>query len=365
MHFARHTIIQYKIVACTPVLFFRIDSSDYKRSANFDPPTLHKAHDHPDKIQGLQAVPQISRPPRPLQYRKSPHRLDKEHPQKLWGVLDYTTRRAANFGAALPATIPKTNDTHYAAAVTPAPKAGELVAFAHATLFSPAISTLQLALDKGYLINFPGLTSSMLRRCPPTSAPMIKGHLDQSRKNQRSTAPTLIPPEAPPEVPPVDDDLCPPSSDTRTHMCFAATLAPTGQIYSDQTGRFVLPSSTGNNYIMIVYDYDSNFIFAQPFRNRTAKCILEAYKILHARLCKAGLRPRLQRLDNECSQLLKGFMHDENIDFQLVPPAVHRRNAAERAIRTFQNHFIAGLCSVDKTSPYTYGISSLNRLNSV
>ena len=34
-----------------------------------------------------------------------------------------------------------------------------------------------------------------------------------------------------------------------------------------------------------------------------------------------------------------------------VPPNVHRRNAAERAIRTFQNHFIAGLSSVDKDFP--------------
>jgi hypothetical protein len=30
---------------------------------------------------------------------------------------------------------------------------------------------------------------------------------------------------------------------------------------------------------------------------------------------------------------------------------VHRANAAERAIRTFKNHFIAGLCSTDKLFP--------------
>jgi hypothetical protein len=30
---------------------------------------------------------------------------------------------------------------------------------------------------------------------------------------------------------------------------------------------------------------------------------------------------------------------------------MHRRNAAERAIRTFKNHFIAGLCSLDKDFP--------------
>ena len=102
---------------------------------------------------------------------------------------------------------------------------------------------------------------------------------------------------------------------------------------------------------MIVYNYDSNFIFVQPFQNRTAKCILAAYTILHQRLCKAGLRPKLQCLDNKCSTLLKDFLDAEGIDYQLVPPAVHRRNAAERAIRTFQNHFIAGLCSVDKDFP--------------
>jgi hypothetical protein len=34
-----------------------------------------------------------------------------------------------------------------------------------------------------------------------------------------------------------------------------------------------------------------------------------------------------------------------------VPPGLHRRNAAERAIRTVQNHFIAGLCSVDPNFP--------------
>jgi hypothetical protein len=32
-------------------------------------------------------------------------------------------------------------------------------------------------------------------------------------------------------------------------------------------------------------------------------------------------------------------------------PDVHCRNAAERCIRTFKSHFIAGLCSVDKDFP--------------
>jgi hypothetical protein len=60
---------------------------------------------------------------------------------------------------------------------------------------------------------------------------------------------------------------------------------------------------------------------------------------------------QLQRLDNECSAILKEYMTAQDVEYQLVPPGVHRRNAAERAIRTFKNHFIAGLCSVDKDFP--------------
>ena len=37
------------------------------------------------------------------------------------------------------------------------------VAFAHASLFSPAVSTLTTALEKGFLRSFPGLTLQMLK----------------------------------------------------------------------------------------------------------------------------------------------------------------------------------------------------------
>jgi hypothetical protein len=63
----------------------------------------------------------------------------------------------------------------------------DLVAFAHATLFSPSLSTLEKALNNGYLTNFPGLNAQSLRKFPPASAPKAKGHLDQTPKNQGST----------------------------------------------------------------------------------------------------------------------------------------------------------------------------------
>jgi hypothetical protein len=93
--------------------------------------------------------------------------------------------------------------------------ASELVAFAHASLFTPTLSTLATALDKGYIPNFPGgLSSRTLRNHPPQLAAMIKGHLDQACKNQHSTKSTkqhstkstLIPPDPAP-APPVDRTL--------------------------------------------------------------------------------------------------------------------------------------------------------------
>jgi hypothetical protein len=56
-------------------------------------------------------------------------------------------------------------------------------------------------------------------------------------------------------------------------------------------------------------------------------------------------------MDNEASAALKQFLHSKDIQFQLVPLHVHRQNAAERAIQTFKNHFIAMLCSTDKKYP--------------
>ena len=44
-------------------------------------------------------------------------------------------------------------------------------------------------------------------------------------------------------------------------------------------------------------------------------------------------------------------MKKYEIDFQLDPPHMHRKNAAERAIITYKNHFISGLKTTDPYLP--------------
>jgi hypothetical protein len=100
-----------------------------------------------------------------------------------------------------------------------------------------------------------------------------------------------------------------------------------------------------------MYDYDSNAILAQTIKYRTAPKLLKAFQIMEQELVARGLKPKLMKLDNEASKLLKTYLHQQDITFQLFPPYSHRLNSAERAIRSFKDHLIAGLCATDKSFP--------------
>jgi hypothetical protein len=58
-------------------------------------------------------------------------------------------------------------------------------------------------------------------------------------------------------------------------------------------------SSKGNKYIMILYDYDSNEILAEPIKDRTAPELLKAFQVMEQELVARGLKPKLVKLDNE------------------------------------------------------------------
>ena len=65
----------------------------------------------------------------------------------------------------------------------------DLVAFHHATLFSPTLATLETAISKQYLPPLPGLTLSTLQKYKPDLEAMAMGHMDAKRKNIQSTKP--------------------------------------------------------------------------------------------------------------------------------------------------------------------------------
>ena len=64
-----------------------------------------------------------------------------------------------------------------------------------------------------------------------------------------------------------------------------------------------------------------------------------------------GFKPKLQTMDNEALAALNFYVAEKHTSYQLAPPHCHRANAAERAIRTFKEHFKAGLATVDPDFP--------------
>ena len=108
------------------------------------------------------------------------------------------------------------------------------------------------------------------------------------------------------------------------------------KLYTDDTGRFPTRARSGNQYIMVAY-HSSNVILIEPFASRKDKHRIAAYNVIMQRLKDRNLLVDLQILDNECSKEYKATMKEKwGVTYQLVPPDLHRRNTAERAIRTFK-----------------------------
>ena len=117
--------------------------------------------------------------------------------------------------------------------------------------------------------------------------------------------------------------------------------------YSDLTGRFPVRSTQGNEYIMVGYHYNGNYILGHLVKNRTSFELTKAWQHLQTEFGKAGVAPEVWVLDNEISNDLKQSFKINQTNYQLVPPHSHCRNLAERAIQTWKNHFKAGLASAD------------------
>jgi hypothetical protein len=94
---------------------------------------------------------------------------------------------------------------------------------------------------------------------------------------------------------------------------------------------------------MLCYSYDYNNVKAVRIKSRSTSEWVISCEHIHQELTSKVFKPKLQTLDNEASTALKSFSTTNAIDYQLVPHQCQRRNAAERAIHTFKENFVAGL----------------------
>jgi hypothetical protein len=287
-------------------------------------------------------------------------RGDRDHINGLWNIRLSEPPLSTPLSSAFPATAPTHNMRvcEHANNVYEMRNQSDLVAYLHRACFSPTKSTWLKAINAGYFATWLGLTVELVNKHLPKSIAKAKGHLRQERQNLRSTS-TPLRPKTPITILDAEFDLTLKHSDrTRTNWVYQQAVQVSGQIFSDQMGRFPVTSSKGHQYILVVYDYDSNHILAEPLKSRSEHKLVRAYTKLHTKLTTCGLRPLLQKLDNECPAGLKKFMKTEGVDYQLFPPHVHRTNAAKRAIGIWKDHFVAGLSSTDPGFLCTYGDAS-------
>jgi hypothetical protein len=124
----------------------------------------------------------------------------------------------------------------------------QLVQYLYGCCGSPVVSTWKKAIKNGNFITWPGIDSLSIDAHLPKRVASTKGHFNQEQKNLQST-----------RLPSKDE------SDSPNVKTFdaCASLVPfvaKHTAYHDLTGRFPHRSSRGNEYLLIVYDYDSNSI---------------------------------------------------------------------------------------------------------
>ena len=222
----------------------------------------------------------------------------------------------------------------------------DLVRFYHGAFMSPSLPTFVAAINKKF-ISPPGLTADMVRKNWPVTMATSKGHLDHLRKGLRSSQN-----HEPAAVSEDFEETFPSQSNCdQPHAVFLALVTP-DRIHADQTGSFPIIAATGNRYYLVLYDERSNMIHAEAMASKTTCAYMDAFRAAFLIFQHAGALPPLMRVDNEIAlDLTTALKARFNISCERAPPNQHRTLRAERAIRTFKNHFISGLSTCDPQFP--------------
>jgi hypothetical protein len=122
----------------------------------------------------------------------------------------------------------------------------------------------------GNITSWPGLTEHAVEKHLSKSTSTTKGHLKQHMQNERTTKIKDT------QVIITESDL---DHGIKTQFIYAAKIDAV-QIYTDQTGRFPVVSRKSDKYIMILYDYDSSAILAQPIKDKTAPELLNVFQVI-------------------------------------------------------------------------------------
>ena len=234
-------------------------------------------------------------------------------------------------------------------------RASPLADFYHACMGSPVPSTLFQALTHTF-IEFPGINMASTARRNPFRATIAtaKGHLTQCRQGIASTKEFEALDESSNEWYPIAHPRGVQQPGVQAILIREViTDIPTGRLHVDATGRFPITSDTSKAYHLVFFAEDANYIHVETIGSRESGDYLAAYQRATEFFRQHGIVVRYIRIDNEISTTMSNFClkQDPIITIEKVVPGNHRANGAERAIRTWKDHFIATLATAPRDFP--------------
>jgi len=164
--------------------------------------------------------------------------------------------------------------------------------------------TLNEAVKRGYLTNYPRLTSKMICTNMPNSLATAQAHhrlriQNRSKKTDFTNTPT--------EEGIIASITCSNDFNLTNH--------------SDATGRLPMQSSKGNNYILV--SVFQNYIYGVGMPTRTNESYLSAFSATIEHFKSLGVPPTFQRMDNETSTLVEEFFKSEDIKMEYLKTCIN------------------------------------------
>ena len=218
-----------------------------------------------------------------------------------------------------------------------------LTNFFHMTLGSPSIPEWINCINNNWFKSWPGLSADRVRKHCTKKEQTTLGNQKMIKKNVRTS--NII-----------DLSVRKERIELKKKLHDIGTFLIDGNdmkqlIAMDLPGRYPVTSARGHKYIMVMYDYDTNYINAVPLKSRKSSELVAAFKFCYDELKERGFTARVMRLDNEISTELIAAIGELNLDYQIVSPGDHRLNHAERSIQTFKSKLIAFREGADPSFP--------------
>lgn len=122
--------------------------------------------------------------------------------------------------------------------------------------------------------------------------------------------------------------------------------------YGDQFGgKFPVTGLDGSNYLLMVYDYSTDYMHIETMKSKSAEEYKDAYAKAISFFEAHGVTITKIVVDNETSETMEEFWRKKKIKYEYVPPYMHSANIAEKMIDTAKRTLICMMIGTDPDAP--------------